>query len=99
MEIYTQKQLTPPLDALDGAVVGQPQGGLFVSVEEVADFLVHGHLVVVTRHHASAVAALEKQGVESHRVDPAPGQLEVEVVLAANENLLMTKDYPQLSNI
>ena len=79
------KKLTPPLDALDGAVVGGPQGGLFVSVEEVADFLVHGHLAVVTRHHASAVAALEEEGVESHRVDPAPGQLEVEVVLAANE--------------
>ena len=59
----------------------------------------HRHLAVVTRHHASAVAALEEEGVESHRVDTAPGQLEVEVVLAANENLLMAKDYPQLSNI
>ena len=83
--ILLTNKLTPPLDALDGAVVGGPQGGLFVSVEEVADFLVHGHLVVVTRHHASAVAALEEEGVKSHRVDPVPRQLKVEVVLAANK--------------
>ena len=64
--ILLKKELTPPLDALDGSVVGRPQCGLFVSVEEVADFLVHRHLVVVTCHHASAVAALEEEGVERH---------------------------------
>ena len=44
----------------------------------------HGHFVVVTGHHASAVAALEEEGVKGHRVDPTPRQVEVKVVLAAN---------------